>query len=86
MRNAIGKNLLALIAAASLTGCSSTDVRNTTPPPYFSTCRDLLALDAPSVPDALIDDKVETTAVMLKLRDRQPVDERARLVDCRTIK
>lgn len=80
MSNAITRSLALLTAAACLSGCGSTAVSNPCPAPVFPTCETLAALE--SVPDAVVRQQVESTTVMLKLRDRQPEDEQQGLVVC----
>ena len=80
MRNVTVKNLLLLTALSCLTGCPNTAVNNQCPVPVFPTCETLAALK--EAPDAVVSQQVETTTVMLKLRDRQPKDEQQKLVRC----
>lgn len=76
MRNVTVLRLSLLIALFNLTGCDNTQVLNNSPDAYFSDCDTINALDNKAVPDVLIADKVQTTNVMLKLRDRQaPADQ-----------
>lgn len=81
MRNAITRSLALLTATSCLSGCASTAVSNPCPAPIFPTCETLAALEG--APDAVVRQQVESTTVMLKLRDRQPEDERQKLVQCK---
>jgi hypothetical protein len=55
-------------------------VNNLNPDPVFPTCDTLKQFE--KAPDAVIRQQVESTVVMLKLRDRQPKDEQQKLVKC----
>lgn len=56
-------------------------MNNPCPAPVFPTCETLAALG--DAPDAVVRQQVESTTVMLKLRDRQPKDEQQKLVQCK---
>lgn len=70
------------ISALLLSGCQSLFVNNDAPAPFFPSCASIRHAAKDTTPDAIWQDFAGMTRVMLKLRERQPTDERDKLTSC----
>lgn len=74
---------LLLISGLLLSGCSNLLVSSDCPVPVFPACQTIQHAAKPDTPDSLWQDLAAMTRVMLKLREREPKDEREIFGTCR---